>query len=470
MIAVSFRLWLALATASLAAVALAGFGSIAWWQMRQERIAAIDREFLQQAEREMSRHWPADHWPRHELRMAGAFGAEDAAQCLLLVLEQGREIYRSRHWPADLNPRTLPWPAANQGQSDFAEPLPSAVVATRFLEHGGRTWRFGLASTRREQLAIGVDLGVVDTALAPLRDAFFLAAPLALGFIGLGAWLLSGRALAPLLRLTTTMEGLTARDLSQRLPLDREAREIHRLIEVVNGMLERLERSFQQASRFSADAAHELKTPLAILQGQIEQSMGRCEPGSLVQADLSRMLDEVQRLGMISRKLVLLSLADAGRLRLQQSEIDLSRVLEELAEDAKMLAEGMNVSVAVTPGLTVAADKDLLTQLLHNLLSNAVKHNLPQGWIRLTATRQNAGVEVAIANSAPDLSAADREHLFDRFYRADEARSKHVEGAGLGLGLAREIARAHGGELRLAEPLAGELRLVLWLPANITNL
>jgi signal transduction histidine kinase len=261
------------------------------------------------------------------------------------------------------------------------------------------------------------------------------------------------------------MQSVTAKGLDQRIALGQEDAEFRQLIQVFNSMLERLERSFLQASRFSADAAHELKTPLAILQGQIERAMGLCEAGSPLQTSLTSILDEVQRLGTISRKLLLLSLADAGRLRLHITRVDLSAALEDLLEDAQMLAPQLTVTGAITPGLIVQADAELLRQVLHNLISNAIKYNAAPGWIRIAATRVKGRVEIAVSNSSAGIPTADRERIFERFYRADPAHNRQIEGVGLGLSLSREIARAHGGDLRLAASPAGEVRFVLGLPA-----
>jgi two-component system heavy metal sensor histidine kinase CusS len=463
---VSFRLRLAIISALLGALALGGFAAIALWQMREAAIDDLDREFLAQAERELSRRWPAGHWPPHEGNMARAFGTDHPGQSLLLVMVDGRVAYRSRHWPEELDPQGLPWPILPSPPSRSRGPALGSLT----LNLGGRPWRFGLAATPQGYMAMGVDLAVVYAGMGRLRNAFLLAAPLSLGLIGFGAWLLSSRALSPVRRLTAAMERVTAKGLDQRMAFGREDRELHQLIRVINRMLERLERSFRQASRFSADAAHELKTPLAILQGQVEQSIAQCEPGSEVQGQLSGILDEVQRLATITRKLLLLSRADAGGLRLHRVPFDLSRVLRELLDDAKMLAPQLEVRGVVAPGLTVTADAELLTQLLHNLLNNAIKHNLATGWIRIGAKRQGGCIEVTVANSAQEIPAEERARIFERFYRTDSARSRHTEGAGLGLSLAREIALAHGGQLRLAEPAAGEVRFVLTLPGQMTKL
>jgi signal transduction histidine kinase len=439
--------------------------------MRNAHLAAVDREIDNQAERELSRRWSPDHWPQHERNMARAFGADDPGQILLLVQDRHALVYRSAHWPLGLDPGRLPWPPTS-GDPGPDPPSPDIrprahlpALVTRLLVVDGRQWRLGLAATPDDRLAIGVDLALVEAGMADLRAAFLLATPLALLCIGLGAWFLSGRTLAPIRRLTTTMAGLTAQGLDQRLPLGHEDREFHQLIAVFNGMLERLERSFQQASRFSGDAAHELKTPLAILQGQIEQAMAQAESGSPIQICLGAILDEVQHLGAILRKLLVLSLADAGRLRLSLTTFDLSQALEELLEDSRMIAPDLEIRSAIAPGLTVAADVELLRQVLNNLLGNAIKYNLPHGWIRVDAARRNERIEVSIANASDGIAVTDREHLFERFYRADSARHRRIDGVGLGLSLAREIARAHGGDVVLAENREGAVWMRLSLPA-----
>ncbi|GEM_PF-6350888 len=266
-------------------------------------------------------------------------------------------------------------------------------------------------------------------------------------------------------RLTATIRRVTAQGLDQRIPATGEERDFAELIGVFNDMLERLERSFRQASRFSGDAAHELRTPLTILQGRIEQAMHQVEAGSAMQVTLSGVLDEVRRLSSISQKLLLLAQADAGRLSLHRVRCDLSAALADLAEDARMLAPTLQVDEAIASGIMVAADADLLRQALHNLVGNAIKYNLPDGWIRIDASVSARRVTVSVANASHDIAAADRSLIFERFHRADPARSRGIEGFGLGLGLAREIVRAHGGDLTLDDSPAGETRFSLTLPA-----
>jgi signal transduction histidine kinase len=252
--------------------------------------------------------------------------------------------------------------------------------------------------------------------------------------------------------------------LGQRLAATGEDREFVALIEVFNRMLGRLERSFQQAHRFTADAAHELKTPLAIVQGQLERAIGNSQDGSNMQASLTSVLDEVRRLSVISRKLLLLSQADAGRLNLFREDVDLSALLEGLLEDTRMLAPLLRIEGDIQAELKLRADQTLLLQVLHNLVSNAIKYNVEGGWIRITTARWAQHVEVVVANASQGIPNAARGRIFERFFRADPAHSRHIEGVGLGLSVSREIARAHGGDLTLKSDASGAVQFALLLP------
>jgi two-component system, OmpR family, heavy metal sensor histidine kinase CusS len=203
--------------------------------------------------------------------------------------------------------------------------------------------------------------------------------------------------------------------------------------------------------------------PLAILQGQLEQEIQQAESGSQLQ-HLGDMLGEVSRLSSILRKLLLLSLADAGRMHLTFSEVNLSPLFDEVVEDIDLQAPELKLDVDVEPNLKIEADPNLLRQVLQNLATNAVKYNLPGGWIRVEAHRGQNQVVVTVTNQSQDLAEEVRDRLFERFYRADLSHSRQMEGVGLGLSLAQEIVRAHQGELRLAATQPGEVGIILVLP------
>ena len=177
------------------------------------------------------------------------------------------------------------------------------------------------------------------------------------------------------------------------------------------------------------------------------------------------LLEETQRLKTITRSLLLLAQADAGQLKLTREPVDLTATLENLIEDAKILAEASKLSFEIEwpASAIVQADRALLHTALLNLLVNAVKYNEPGGRIQIRLTANDAGVTLDVGNSGPGIAPAEQEKIFNRFHRVEAARSRHVDGLGLGLSLAREIIRAHGGELALRESRPGwtvfELRL-----------
>jgi heavy metal sensor kinase len=341
-------------------------------------------------------------------------------------------------------------------------PVNPAVMQTR--EAGGELWRIGIMGNPEVTMVLGLNLDRFNAEMDRARNAFLVALPSALGLIAAGGWLLARRALRPVATLTRTAERITARGLDQRIPPSEDDAEFVRLIGVFNQMLDRLEKSFHQAVRFSADAAHELKTPLTILQGELEQALLAASAGSPQQQTLNRLLEEVQRLKSIMRKLLLLSLADSGQLKLTLEPMDLSAALESVCEDTQILAPHLTVEPDITPGIRVNADRDLLRQVVQNLTGNAIKYNRKDGTIRFWLREDGPAVLLTIANTGKSIPSSERERIFDRFYRADPSRNRKIEGVGLGLSLAREIARAHHGDLRLDDSQDGIISFTLALP------
>lgn len=345
------------------------------------------------------------------------------------------------------------------------EPPSSFVTKTT---HTGR-WRIGSVASPFVRLMIAVSLHTLEREMNVIENIFLISIPVALILVAFGAWFLSGRALKPLHQVTMTIQQVTAKGLDQKLAIGDVDQEFVELLQVFNQMMERLDRSFKQASRFSADAAHELKTPLAILQGQLEWTLQRVDTGSPIQQTLSNLLDEVRRLGTIIRKLLLLSLADAGQMRLQLVTVNLSEVLAELVEDIDILAPDLEVKTKIPPQLKIKGDRDLLMQVLQNLINNAIKYNVPKGWMEIQANTNGKILSVTVTNSSLDIPRSDRERIFDRFYRGDRSHNRQIEGLGLGLSLSREIARAHGGELTLDKTPSRQTAFTLTLPIRKTG-
>ncbi|MEH2174269.1 sensor histidine kinase [Nostoc sp.] len=498
----SFRLRIALLSAALAGSTLVGFGAVSWFQIYNAKISRLDAELLNHLMRATPNFPPREEppasaafprkensgersrWQFYEDSLSYSFGSNTKTPVALVVLDANNNIlYQSNSLPADLEvnrlllarlqltpqpppPKREPPPLPSNTNPSFERPPLIRPRPPQFVTERTKTavWRIGATKFPNAQVAIAVSLQAVDRDMATIRNIFLVSIPGALLLVAVGAWLVSGGALRPIRQLTGVIQQVTVKGLDQRIPIGTTDVEFVELIQVFNLMLSRLERSFTQASRFSGDAAHELKTPLTILQGELERTLQQVDPGSEVQQRLSNLLDEVRRLSGIMRKLLLLSLADAGKMSLYLVEVDMSELLMEMLEDVEMLAPHLTVQTDFTDGLWVKGDRDLLIQILQNLFSNAIKYNLANGWIQIRAHQTPTTLHVTIVNASKDIPLSDRDRIFDRFYRGDPSRNRKVEGIGLGLSLAREIARAHRGDLTLDLTSSGQTAFTLTLP------
>ncbi len=468
----SFRLRIAFLAAALAGTALVGFGLTAWFFIREANLRQLDKAIETQLLKATGLPLPetAAYWRTYENDLPRIFDAKDDLWVALRTVDRRSvTIYQSPSWPLGLTipaPTVFPSQPFKSGTGLKPDNPHGSRLPPRFFSYQTATdrWQVGVFHTYHRQVTIAIDRKVLDRTLDPIRNIGLIAIPSILLVVALASWFLAGAALRPLDRFDAAIRQVTAQGLDRRISAGEVDLEFAAPIQAFNQMLDRLERSFQQASRFSGDAAHELKTPLVILQGQLEREIQQAEIGSRLQQHLGDMLGEVGRLDNILRKLLLLSLADAGRMQLIFSEVNLSPLFDEIVEDIGFLAPELKLEVEVEPNLKIEADPDLLRQVLQNLATNAVKYNLPGGWIEITAQGRQNQVVVTVTNQSEDLEEEVRDRLFDRFYRADLAHTRQTQGVGLGLSLAREIVRSHQGELRLAAAQPGEVGIILVLP------
>ncbi|MGB6297404.1 MAG: ATP-binding protein [Rivularia sp. (in: cyanobacteria)] len=478
----SFRLRIALFSSVLAGSALIVFAGISWFQIYKTKIIRLDAQITNELmrgngppKRDITQLYQKQRWKLYSDSLSDVLGANTKIPTGLLVLDfEGNKLYQTQEIILDkdlhrlltkqlksINPSPLITARNLSGKELPPAPLP-ILLTTASTKTG--TWRTGTAKFRKIQIAVAVNLEVVNQEMGTISNIFLISILGIFLLIGIGAWLLSGSVLRPINQLTNEIKLLSVKGLDRRISIEKIDVEFLELIRVFNQMLERLERSFHQASRFSGDAAHELKTPLTILQGELERTLQQVPSGSEVQQRLSYLLDEVHRLGAIIRKLLLLSLADAGQLSLYLVEVDISELLFQMLEDLEMLAPDLTVRTDIAKGLKVKGDRDLLMQVLQNLFSNAIKYNLADGWIKVDAFQENNSLKIIIVNASEGIKDENRTLIFDRFHRGDPSRNRKIEGIGLGLSLAREIVRAHHGELMLDPASEGETSFSVSLP------
>ena len=263
------------------------------------------------------------------------------------------------------------------------------------------------------------------------------------------AWLVTRLMLNPMNRLSQQLNDIGQFHPQERIDAQGSLKEFESLIGAFNALLDRLQISYQQAGRFSSDAAHELRTPLTIVRGQLAQAINQAEDHSDLQIRLTLISDEIERLISISDKLLQLSLADAGRMPLDAEPINLSDWVAELVADAASYAPQLNTTWAGDKGVIWQADRNLAWQLLTNLFSNAVKYNQAAGWIHFKLQVSGGHFALEIHNPTDADLQGMEEKLFERFYRLESHHNRKTGGSGLGLSLCREIAKAHGGKLSL---------------------
>ncbi len=300
-----------------------------------------------------------------------------------------------------------------------------------------------------------------------LTSAYVVALAVAVPVAALGVWLVTRKALQPLQEVAAAAEQIDARALNQRLPETRVQDEVGRLVLVLNRAFDRLERSFEQATRFSSEASHELKTPLTIMRGEIEFALKADIDDPRIEALLVGLLAETQRLNDITEKLLLLSRADAGALTLAKKVLDFSAICHELVEDVPILAglKRISTEIDISPDVQVIADELYLRRVFLNLLDNAIKYNVEGGSLSISLRRSDEAACLRIANTGQGISKEDENHVFERFYRADPSHSSEISGSGLGLSICREIVASHGGKMWLERTRLGWTQFVVSLPA-----
>jgi heavy metal sensor kinase len=281
----------------------------------------------------------------------------------------------------------------------------------------------------------------------------------------LGYWL-SGRALAPVNRIIESAEHIGLQNLSQRLDVPKTEDELQRLTVTLNAMLERIESSVKSIRQFTANASHDLRTPLSLIRTHAELALRRTRAEAEYRESLTRILNLSEETTRLVETLLMLARADSGAANLHMVELDLLPVLEKTAQQVAVLAQSKNVSfssVLCDGPLYLRGDSAALETLLRAILDNAVKYTPRGASVQLRAFSDAGEVVIEVKDTGIGIAADDLPRIFDRFFRADQSRSREVAGSGLGLSIARWIAETHNGRIEAESRLAaGSLfRIVL---------
>jgi two-component system, OmpR family, sensor kinase len=319
--------------------------------------------------------------------------------------------------------------------------------------------RTATAGPNISRVVAALPTDVVDLPATLLVGTMIVLAPIIYLMSILVAYVVVGNAFRPVDQLINEVEAITdGRSLHRRLPADSSNDELSRLSLTVNAMLSRLETSFAALRRFTADASHELKTPLTVLRADVERAMHPATDRSERMVVLEEALQETARMSDLVDSLLTLARADEGRFDIYRVPIELDPLVREVYETAVILGEdaGLSLSMPVLDNAVVMGDRTRLRQLLLNLVTNAIKYTPRGGRVELSVTRKPGDeISIAVRDTGIGIAANDLPHVFDRFWRADRVRSRASErgGFGLGLSISQWIVQAHGGTLTVQSRL-----------------
>jgi heavy metal sensor kinase len=361
-------------------------------------------------------------------------------------------------------------------RSGAATPLPPvALAATGASYHyetvvaAGERWRTIAAPVAVAGLNVVLRVSRseerVREELSEVLAVLLLGLPLVVALAGIGGYILARRALSPIDHLASEARRITADRLHERLTSPNQRDEIGRLTAVINETFARLESSFDQLRRFTADSSHELRTPLAVVRSIGEAAVAERRSPAEYEEALGSILEEVDRMSTFVDTLLRLSRADAGTVRLSRETLDLGQLARDVAASLGILAEERNqtLSLQVADGVTVSVDRLVLREAVTNVLDNAIKYSPDGATIAIHVDVLGDDALLTIADDGPGVSTEHRERIFHRFFRVDEARSREHGGTGLGLAIAKWAVEINGGQIAVqGRPTSGsEFRIRL---------
>ncbi len=396
----------------------------------------------------------------HQIEELGKIG-----KLALIHEDQGaRNVFYKSPELADgpLEPHLTKLPLKGGGSPQFEtvlmEGIPWRVLSLPYQSRAGRN---GV-------VRVVEDMGDIQETLEALRLGLLILAPVGILISALAGYWLSGKALAPVGRITALAQDIEANNLDQRLPHPGVDSEIGRLVDTLNRMFARLNTSFEAMKRFTADASHELRSPLATMQNTIDVIRERPRTVEEHQVTLLNIGRDVTRLSTIVEDLLLLARADAGRLAMKMEPVRLDWILESQVEahQAQAKSSGIDLRISVSGAALILGDERWLHQLLVNLLGNALKFTPGGGQVSAALIMVGDKIRMTIEDSGPGIREEDLEKVFERFFRSDPSRSRNsTPGSGLGLAITAWIAEAHGASIQASNrPEGGAVFTVLFPP------
>jgi heavy metal sensor kinase len=317
-------------------------------------------------------------------------------------------------------------------------------------------------------IQLATHLRFVRKSLSHFKRNILAVFPIILALGSLGGWILARRSVSPIGYIASKTKTITSKNLSERLTPRGAGDEMDDLIGTINGMIARLESSFKRMAEFTADASHELKTPICAMRGEAEVLLLKERKGEEYQEGLAHFVEQFDRLNQLINDLILLSKSDTSQIELKKAPLRLDLLIQDLFHLFQVLAEQKNIAleIGILEEVTVMGDKVRLQQLFTNLIDNAIKYT-PKGFIHVTVERNESAGLVKIKDTGIGIPKEEQEKIFRRFYRVDKSRSKETGGVGLGLSIAEWIVHAHRGKIEVKSQLNQGSTFTVYIPLQI---
>ena len=386
-----------------------------------------------------------------------------AAQMLAVYDTKGAALAESRR-DSDLD---IILPA--EALSD-SEVLMQTVVERDGDDRHRLAWRKVSLPSAEYIVVVGADLEPMDEELAFLRGILAYVMPIALVLAAIGGSFLARRSLAPVVAMADRARRIGVENLSERLPVANPRDELGHLAETFNELLGRLETSLLQQRQFMADASHELRTPVATTRTAAAVALQQQHRDETEYRDTLKIVEEqAARLSRVVDDLFTLARADSGSYPVRSTPMYLDEVVDEVVRAARVVAATRDVAVesTVVPSAAFTGDEELIRRMIVNLVDNAVRHTPAGSSVRVELDETDSGFAIAVKDQGAGVPVEIRSQIFERFFRGDLSRRvMSQDGAGLGLALARWIARAHGGDVVLARSSPSGSTFVISLPQS----
>ena len=358
-------------------------------------------------------------------------------------------------------------------QNRFAPVAPAAIKSHSFQNRqlGNKPFRFITQSIevngRSFTVRTGVPTDQIIATLSLFRRYLLMLAPLLLLAAASGGYWLSRKALRPVDAITRTARSIGGGNLGDRLEKLTTGDELQRLSDTLNEMLARIESSFLRVTQFTADASHELRTPISLIRTEAEIALRKSRGDAEYREALRHILLEAERSSSLVEELLSLARADSGRENLHLSLLDLSSAIAETASEWRQLVESRNLQFTLAIAdceLPVLADRRAVQRLLAILLDNAVKYTPPPGIVELLLEARDDNAVITVRDSGIGIAPEDQTRIFERFYRVDKARSRELGGSGVGLAIADWIVQQHRGSVTVQSSIGNGSTFCVELP------